>query len=223
MRSTLLGLSILFLASVASAKAQNIVTNGGFDTGNFQDWDVQDAASGSYFSVVDLTPGNDVVQFGATANDLDYISQSLPTIDGTTYAVSYYLETTSANQTPLNEFILNVGGTLNGTPVGTTAGGSANYVIGGATLTDVVNAKDSVFTQYTVDFTATSNQTTLVLGARNGPLYDYLDNVSVTPTFNPHAVIIRTPVVPEPSEYALLILAGIGLLGWKRFGVRFSK
>jgi hypothetical protein len=225
MKFKLPGLLFILTASLVSAKAQDIVTNGGFQTGNFTGWTVQDAATGSYFSVIDLNApaGNDVVQFGATANALDYISQTLPTIDGTSYAVSYFLSVTSANQTPANEFIVNIGGTLGGTPVGTTAGGSANYIVGGTTLADIVNARDSGFTDYTTDFTATSSDTNLVFGARNGPLFDYLDNVSVTVTANNRVIIPNNPVVPEPSEYALLVLAAAALLGWKRFGIRFSK
>lgn len=214
MKLRILQIALVLVASLSAAKAQNL----GFENGNFTDWIIQDAPSGTYLSVTNEHPhsGNFAAQFGATDNELDYLSQLLPTTVGKTYNVSYYLAIANANQTPANEFIVNIGGTVESSPSGTTAGGANNYISGGTTVFDIVDASDSAYTRYTTSFTAVSDETNLIFGGLDDPLFVYLDDISVTQKL----LINVLPLVPEPSQYGLLFLAAIGLIIGKRFFAR---
>lgn len=218
MKLPILGIALILAVSLSPAKAQNIVSNPGFEDGNFTDWTTQNAPSGTYNTVTKDKPnsGSFAAEFGATDNELDYLYQSLSTVVGKTYNVSYFLSIASANQAPANEFITNIGGTVESTPNGVTAGGAENFISGGTTVLDIVDASDSSYTRYTASFTATSDETNLIFGGLDNPLFIYLDDISVTQRFSLNVL----PVTPEPSQDGLLLLAAVALIAGKRFFAR---
>ncbi len=203
MNLRILSLAIILIGAFAvSSKAQqNLVSNGGFETDNFDGWTTQNAPDGSDFGVTTTMPyeGTYSAEFGGVSNQFDYISQALDTVIGTTYYVSFEL----ANDQTDNEFLANIGGVLQDTPAGVSAGGVDNYIKGGTTYLDLVNTPTVPYSQYQTSFTATSSTTNLIFGGYNVPSFYYLDDVVV---------------VPEPSQYGLLVfLAVVGFIGWRRF------
>jgi hypothetical protein len=104
-------------------------------------------------------------QFGPTS--LGYISQTLATTAGVSYTLDFWLS---------HPF--------------TDTGTEWQVSVGGTTLTDVVNAGISYYTEYTFTFTATSSATVLQFGfMATTASYFYLDDVSVTvASTNPHVV-----------------------------------
>jgi hypothetical protein len=223
MNFKILSLAIALAALLTPAKAQNIVLNPGFEAGpaadsppfSAPDWTPTAASTGSYFYVADLNPntGANEVNFGGAGGELDYISQTLATVVGTTYDISFFLsvnnvEGEAGEQMPSNEFVGNIGGTVGSTANGTTMGGATNYITGGTTIADVVNSADTPYTEYTASFTAEDTSTNLNFGGLNGPNFDFLDDISVVAQSN--------VAVPEPSQYGLLVLTAIGLMVWRR-------
>lgn len=198
-------LALIVVATLGTAKGQELVVNGGFETGDFTGWTTQDSANGTHFFVDTDTPnsGSYDAHFGNAGGQLDYITQNLATTIGETYQLSFYLN----NQgDPSNEFYGNIGGTLSGTWDGTslTAGGAEDFLSGGGTtFIDLANVNATFsYSQYTTSFTATSTSTPLTFGAWHVPSHFFLDDISVI-------------VAPEPSTWVLL-LGGLGLLAFWR-------
>src|SRR5690242_3646121 len=85
------------VASLCDSVTLNLVTNCGFETGDFSGWTTTEAASGSLFFVADasliaVNSGDFAAAFGAfMPPDTDTISQSIATIPGQPYVVSFFL------------------------------------------------------------------------------------------------------------------------------------
>ena len=157
----LVGLGLALLAAPA-AQAQNLVTNPGFETGDYSGYTLTGDSSGSYISSPGYNSDFSAALTTSTANG--FLSQTLNTKVGQTYNISFYLESDGA--TP-NTFSLAFGGT---------------------TVSSVTNLSSVlVFNQYTAVATATSNSTPLTFTYRDDPGYFYLDNISVTPAPVPEA------------------------------------
>lgn len=74
------------------AYSQNLVTNGDFETGNFNGWTVTQAATGTNIKVDTPTTGTDHTFgafFGATGTDFDIISQTFATTPGAFYTLTF--------------------------------------------------------------------------------------------------------------------------------------
>jgi len=201
MKLSLIGSALILFASLGTAKAQNLLVNGDFSAGggSLNNWTVQYAAQNSY-----LVVGSDIgtsgapylgyaAEFGAEGPALDYIEQSFTSTPGDTYQLTFLLLTyTDPDDVEPNDFQANLGGMLNPTSI-----------TNGTTL-DIPNTNTDQFNQFTVNFMATSDSTTVIFGGFNG-----------SDTFNDLAAV-SVEEVPEPSTYALL-LGGLGLLAfWRR-------
>jgi hypothetical protein len=84
---------LLSAASICDGDINNLVKNCGFETGDFTDWTVAYAASGSFLTVDTFDPnsGSYDASFGASDSEVDTITQTLATIAGDSYAFSFYL------------------------------------------------------------------------------------------------------------------------------------
>jgi Carbohydrate binding domain/PEP-CTERM motif len=179
----LLAICLIVFGTAVMAHAQ-LVTNGGFESGDFTGWTVTGDTTFSGVCDVSTCPGgyapyegNYAAYFGPVGDTIT-ISQMITTTPGDTYSLSFYL----ANP---------VGGTPNYFSV---SFGTASF-----SFTNFGAAFD--WQQFVMTTVATGNQTELSFTFRNDPAYWYLDNVTVTQQGG--------GTVPEPGSLALF---GSGVL-----------
>ena len=157
-RLVLLGLCVAFLGLLAPSalRADNLVINGGFETGDFTGW----TTNGAGFlgvSTGNANSGAYYAYFGSTdPNNPDIISQTLTTLPGRSYTVSFWV----ANE-------------------GSAPGQSDFQALwDGGQLVDVSGADASGYTNYVFDVSGTGNDTLTFQGYQVPSYYD-LDDVSV--------------------------------------------
>jgi hypothetical protein len=180
-------LAIALFASAHPASAQNVIANGGFESGTSTSappWVLTDLSNNSNFgsNSVFANSGTRYANLGAEAT-LGTLTQSFNTVPGVSYTLSFFLahDVTIA---PSNQFSVAFNGT----------------VIPGSTLTNVGTFG---YTNFTFSgLVATSSTSTLEFRFTDNDDFFRLDDVSV---------------VPEPSTYALLIAGGmLGLVQYRR-------
>jgi hypothetical protein len=165
---------------LATPAFANLVTNGNFDANSPPSqtaplgWTFTPAANNSdfYVGVVNdigtVSPPN-TANFGATGADDDTISQTIVTVAGQNYTLSYELAHDESDGA--NDFSASWGG----------------VTIPGSVL---VNAAAFSFTNYSFTLTATSNATVLAFNGRENPAWYGLDDVNVTRVPEPASLLL---------------------------------
>ena len=185
--TTTLCIIAAWLRFTSSAHAVNLVSNGGFETGDFTGWTLQGTQS-TLFNVADvLSHSGTYSMFCAELEaDDDQIQQIVPTTIGQQYSLDFWL--------------------LNSTDGNLGLGDDGLKVIWeGNTVFDLkpVDAPLGVWTPYSLPLTATGNGSDLHIGGFDVPFAIYLDDISLT-------------AVPEPGSVALATLSAIGFFAWRR-------
>jgi hypothetical protein len=182
---------VFALAAPASHAATNLVTNPGFETGDFTGYTQGGNTGGTIVSLAygtyNSNSGNYFALLGPIGSD-GTLSQSLNTIAGDDYLVSFYL---ASNGTTPNDF----SATFNNDTFFSES--------------DIPATSASAPYQYveeTATIAATSSSTDLTFAFRDDPSYIALDDISVTEVPN------ASPA-PEPSQIGMLALMGLGLGG----------
>jgi hypothetical protein len=187
--SVLVAATAMILGSAGIAQA-DLLTNGGFETGDFTGWTVNAGATG-VFGPGDRAgynphSGNWYAALG-TVGSLGTLSQTFSDSAGTPLVISLWLDNNNG-LTP-NEFRVD---------------------FNGATLFDQQNILQTAgYEQLTLDVVGTGSDT-LTLFERNDPSYFALDDVSVNPAV----------AVPEPSSLPLLLAGLTMIGGTFYFGRR---
>jgi hypothetical protein len=195
MRFKALALTVMAL-TVCTASHAALVTNGGFETGDFSGWDLTGkvnigfyetvCANGSSFGGTTCTAssGNYAAALGPNGPSVD-LSQNVATTPGAEYVLKFYLRNENLDQTPDNFFNVNFGGT---------------------NVFSSTNSSTFGLTAFTInDLVATSATTSLDFIVQNVPGGFFLDDVSLS-------------AVPEPASVLLVAgaLGAIGLIRRKR-------
>ena len=190
---------LLLTGLVATDPARaDLVTNGGFETGDFTGWTVSGNANQGMtpdtFVLGGPHSGSYAAFLGAPNSD-GFLSQDIATTANEKYTVSYYLavDTNAAGDSTPNDFSASFGGQtlFSGTNLAVTqSGGFGSY-------------DPSDYTLYTFSAVATGPTSTLQFGFRNDPSEFRLDDVSV----------VDAGPVPEASttvSFGLLLMLGLG-------------
>jgi hypothetical protein len=157
----LMSAGILAFSAVQPAEAGSLITNGGFETGNFSGWTQSGSMDPKYTAVSNARPrsGQYVAWLGPIGT-FGYLSQSVSTIVGQSYQLQYFLRTD--------------GGTPN----------QFDVAINGQTVSIASNVVGSAYVQHLINFVGTGNDN-LKFGFRHDPWFHNLDDVSVTPVPTP--------------------------------------
>ncbi|HUP08840.1 MAG TPA: PEP-CTERM sorting domain-containing protein [Caldimonas sp.] len=157
MSRAIVGAAAMLLVGAVHA---NLVTNGGFETGNLTGWSLTGNTS---FIGVQCPGPSSAVQSGncsgffGPVGSLGGIAQTLATVAGATYDISFWL---SSDGGIPSQFVFNWDG--------------------GAPELSLSNMPASGFVQETFHLAASSTNTSLSFSFRDDPGFIYLDTVSVT-------------------------------------------
>jgi hypothetical protein len=158
----LLSLSLLLLVLVPTARANNLVVNGGFETGDFTGWTVTGTDFYGWNGISTNIPhsGTYSAYFG-NPTSLAYISQYVTTVPGQSYILTFWIAQQPSGYAPDNEAVLY----WNGVEIGSG-----------------VNLPVMTWTEEGAYLTATGTSTELEFGAMDGPGWIALDDVDLEST-----------------------------------------
>lgn len=181
---------LLATSLIATAQANNLVVNGGFEAGDLSGW-----TSNRYYDVTDIygvTEGSKAVEFAEGDYAGSTLEQTITTAVGTAYTVSFDWKATHPDTSQNLNFsiqdAINVVSQLGELKVSGGYTGSFN--------------PSAPYTHFSTTFVANSALTKISFTDTSFSSYQadqMIDNVSVT-------------AVPEPETYAML-LAGLGVMG----------
>lgn len=181
--ATALGALVL---AASPATAAELIANGGFEAGDFAGWTVTGSDT-DYIGVGGgwVNSGNYAAYFGSVGS-ISSISQSLSTVAGQSYEISFYLQNGVSGT---NSFDVFFGG--------------------GPAAISYDSLGQTPWTRLSFSTIATAADTLLQFSFRNDPSLFYLDDVSVT------SAGLGGPVsaAPEPESWAMMIV-GFGLVGF---------
>jgi hypothetical protein len=182
-------MAILAISAQVGTASANLVTNGGFETGNFSGWTLTNGALDGYTFVVlnslnpTSPPNPGIYEASLSTNGAaGAISQTLNTTAGQGYIVTYWLANDDSSKTNLFQAMWN-----NSTIQATALANS-----------DIFGYKEFQFSAV-----ASGSSSTLAFNFQNDPSTFHLDNVDATPT-------------PIPAAAWLLGSGLMGLVGLRR-------
>jgi hypothetical protein len=158
-----------WVALIAPSHAFNLVTNGGFETGDFSGWSLNGTPS-TLFAVTDFDPhsGEYMMVIADYETENDQIYQVVPTTSGELYFVEFWLRNLGIGEDRLQVFW------------------EGDLVL----EQQPIQTAHNVWAKFTVPVTATTNGSELRLGGFDVPLAINFDDISVTTIPEPSSLVL---------------------------------
>ena len=178
--TALLGLSLAALVAAPAQADANLVTNPGFETGDFSGYSLSGNSYGIFISSLGAFThsGQYGVQAGPAGSD-GFLTQNLNTVAGQSYNISFFLYNNDQGTNDLS------------------------VSFGGIKVLSQTNIPASSFQQYTATGFANGSSTPLVMGFRNDPGFFGLDDISVTQES-------PVPEASTTASFGVLVALGLG-------------